>query len=431
MLAPSTERAYTPLIRQYRERRDAARALGRSTVDPRRDKQCAPAGDWQVWLLHPGRGWGKGFAASHWIRDRIRSGEARDIALVGSTARHVRQLMIENRASGLKTICPEATYYPGRAEMVWPNGAKAYICSAENADSPPLRGESFDTAWGDEVDSWGLDTTNEKAAKAWENLTLSVRLGDARMVVTSTPKPGRIVAELLKRARDDGDVVITTGSTYENEANLSPEFIVTIERRYQGTRLERQEIYGEVLAEIYGALWMPGSFQPCDVNPEQLSRVVVGVDPSGGGDEIGIVAAGAVAPEQWVVLDDWTLHGSPGMWARKAAELAEKWAADVVVAERNFGGDMVLSTLKSAASDLPVRLVTASRGKHVRAEPIALLYEQEKVSHRRGARLDLLEDEMRHMTTRGYEGEGSPNRADAAVWALTELTKPRKTWQMA
>lgn len=415
----------------------SALAIAADILDPpeledlRRDSQKPPEGDWRVWLLHPGRRWGKGFAASRWIADRVRDGTARSIALVGSTNSHVRQLMIEHPESGLLAVSSGSVYLPGRAEVHWPNGAKAFICSAENSDKPPLRGGGFDTSWADEVDSWGLDTTNRKATDAWDNLNLSMSSGDSRMVVTSTPKPGRIVSGLLERAKKDSDVTITTGSTYENAANLSPQFIVGIERRYKGTRLERQEIYGEVLAEIYGALWTPESFHYEEVDPEQLSRIVVGVDPSGGGDAIGIVAAGQITKDRWIVLNDWTLHASPKGWADKTAKLADKWNADLVVAERNYGGDMVMSTLKSADAALPVRMVTASRGKHVRAEPIALLYEQKKVAHRRDAHLDLLEDELRHMTTRGYEGDESPNRADALVWALTELSKQRKTWGIA
>ncbi len=398
--------------------------------DKRRPSQHPPAGDWRIWLLHPGRGWGKGFTAAHWIRDRVRGGLARNIALVGSTNRHVRQLMIENPLSGIVAVSPEATYYPGRSEVEWPNGARAYICSAENADSPPLRGGNFDTAWSDEIDSWGLETSARKAVIAWENLALSVRMGDARMIVTSTPKPGRVVSQLIKRANDDGDVVVTTGSTYEN-TELSEQFIATLERRYQGTRLERQEIHGEVLEEIHGALWSPDSFAYEDIDPSQLSRVVVGVDPSGGGDEIGIAAAGQIASERWAILDDWTVIGSPDTWARRTVELADRWNADLVVAERNFGGDMVLSTLKNADPSLPVRMVTASRGKHIRAEPVALLYEQGKVVHRRNAKLDLAEEELKHMTTQGYVGDGSPNRADAIVWAMTELSKPVRIWGAA
>lgn len=400
-------------------------------VDGRRENQHPPGGDWLIWLLHPGRGWGKGFTASHWIRDRVERGVARAIALVGSTVGHVRQLMIEHPESGILAVCPDAVYLPGRAEIHWPNGAIAYICSAENADKPPLRGGNFDTAWPDEVDSWGLDTSNRKAMTAWENLTLSVRKGDARMVVTSTPKPGRIVADLLKRAKTDGDVVVTTGSTYENAANLSSAFIPAIERRYKGTRLERQEIYGEVLEEVYGALWTPGSFQYAEVDRDELGRVVVGVDPSGGGDEIGIVADGEYRGG-WVCLDDWSLHGSPERWARKTAELYDKWEADLIAAERNYGGDMVESTIRAAGYNLPVKLVPASRGKHVRAEPVALLYEQERVWHRRApdARLDLLEDELRYFTTQGYEGESSPNRADAHVWAMTELALKKQKRQI-
>ncbi len=402
-------------------------------IDNRRLEQIAPDSDWRVWLLHPGRRWGKGYAASRWIVDRVRSGRGRSIGLIGSTIRSVRQLMIEHPTSGILAVDPTARFMRSDGEIHWPNGAKAYVCSAENADKPPLRGGGFDTAWGDEVDSWGEETTTKKARTAWGNLQLSMSAGDSRLVVTSTPKPGRIVSELLERARDDGDVAVTTGSTYDNAANLSPEFIAAIERRYKGTQLEKREILGIVPAAVAGALWTPDSFRHKKISRAQLSRVGVGVDPSGGGDEIGIVAGGELASESWAVLDDWTCLGSPAKWARRVAELAEKWGADFVVAEKNYGGDMVLSTLKNAASDLPVRLVTASRGKHIRAEPISLLYEQKKVHHRRGggASLELLEEELRFMTTTGYEGEGSPNRADAAVWVLTELSKPRKTWEMA
>lgn len=412
--------------------RESEERIAEVTEDTRRQKQIPPDGDWRVCLFHPGRGWGKGFAASHWIRDRIVSGEARQIALVGATSRHVRQLMIEEPDSGLLSVCPDARYYPSRAEVQWAGGAVGYICSAENADEPPLRGGNFDTVWADEVDSWGLQTTNDKAAKAWENLELSTRKGDARTVVTSTPKPGRVVASLLERARDHGDVVTVTGSTYENADNLSPQFIATIERRYKGTRLERQEIYGEVLDEVHGALWTPESFCYRKVEKDHLGRVVVGVDPSGGGNEIGIVAAGELGGD-YIVLDDWTTSGSPKVWADKAVALCRRWGADCIAAERNFGGDMVLSTIKNADDSAPVRLMNASRGKHVRAQPISLLYEQGRVWHRQengndGApALDLLEDQLRHMTMTGYEGEESPDRADAAIWALTELVEPTIT----
>ncbi|KKL05535.1 hypothetical protein LCGC14_2605090, partial [marine sediment metagenome] len=304
------------------------------------------------------------------------------------------------------------------------------LCSAENADKPPLRGGGFDTAWPDEVDSWGAETTSTKAQKAWDNLTLSMSGGDSRMAVTSTPKPGRIVAELLRRAKEHGDVEITTGSTYDNAANLSPQFIKDIELRFKGTTLERQEIYGEVLTEVHGAMWWPELFQYRSCDLDQLSRVLVGCDPSGGGDMIGIVAVGELAEveNEYIVLDDWTLHGSPATWARRTVELCERWQADHIAAERNFGGAMVESTIRSAALNAPVRLETASLGKHVRAEPTSLLYEQSKFWHREDAGLDLLEYELLHMTKRGYVGDGSPNRLDAMVWAATGLTKPRKAW---
>ena len=393
-----------------------------------REKQRAPSGDWRIWLLHPGRGWGKGFSVAHWLRDRVRAGKARSIALVGSTRGHVRQIMIEKEKSGILAVCPEAIYRRGDAEVYWPNGAKAFICSAEKADSPPLRGGDFDTAWGDEVDSWGLETSNTKAAKAWDNLTLSVRAGSAQMAVTSTPKPGRIVAALIKQAKSDETIRITTGSTYENAENLSAKFIADIERKYKGTRLERQEIYGEVLEAMYGALWGPESFQHRYIGRRDVGRVVVGVDPSGGGDMIGIVAACELCdvPDAYGVLDDWSIHGSPDTWARRTLELAAKWQADCIVAERNYGGDMVLSTLRAVDKNAPIRMVTASKGKLLRAEPISLLYDQKRVWHQRkkdrdDMGLDLLEDQFQSMTARGWEGEGSPDRLDAAVWTLTKL----------
>lgn len=396
------------------------RRVGEALIDSRRDDQNMPLGDWRVWLLHPGRGWGKGFAAAAAVGERVRLGLARHVALVGSTQAHVRDVMVENPLSGVLRLCPGARYVPSLARVEWPNGAIAHLYSAEKPDR--LRGPEHDTVWADEVDSWGLETSNRKAADAWTNIELGLRLGDSRMIVTSTPKPGRMVSELLKRARDHGDVTVTTGSTYDNAPNLSPEFIANVERRYKGTRLERQEIYGQVLEEIYGALWTPSSFRYREATPTDVGRCVVGVDPSGGGDAIGILAAGE-AGEDWIILDDWSIHGSPDLWARRTAELVAKWGADCVVAERNYGGDMVESTLRAAGGNLPVKMVTASRGKHVRAEPVSLLYDQGRVWHRRGdgAQLDLLEDELRHFTTRAYEGEGSPDRADAMVWAMTEL----------
>lgn len=402
-------------------------------LDNRRLEQIAPDSDWRVWLLHPGRRWGKGYTASRWIVDRVRQGYARSIALVGSTNTAVRQLMVEHPSSGILAVSPEARWSPGNGEITWPNGAIAYVCTAENADKPPLRGGGFDTGWADEVDSWGHDTTNKKAARAWENLTLSMSAGDSKLVVTSTPKAGRIVAELVKRANDDGDVAITTGSTYDNRANLSPQYLAMLERRYKGTSLEQRELFGIIPEGIAGALWTPDSFEHRKIKTAALLRVVIGVDPSGGSDYIGIVAAGELAPERYAVLDDYSCIGSPAKWAGRVGQLADKWAADLVVAEVNFGGDMVVSTLKSADAALPVRKVTASRGKHVRAEPVSLLYEQGKVVHRRGAdvALELVEEELRHMTPTGYEGDGSPNRADALVWALTALSKPRKTWGVA
>lgn len=399
-------------------------------VDLRRPSQHPPPGDWRVWLLHPGRGWGKGFTAAHWLRDRVYKHGAKSIALVGSSQGHARQVMVEQPESGILAICPEATYKRTAAEVHWPNGAVAYMCSAENADEPPLRGGNFDTAWADEVDSWGKETTSDKAELAWENLTLSVRKGDSRMIVTSTPKPGRVVSALLRRAKLGSDVVVTTGSTYENTA-LSPQFVESVEKLYRGTQIERQEIYGEVLDEIHGALWRLSSFQYREIEPEELARVVIGVDPSGGGDEIGIVAAGELAEveDEYAVLEDRSLLASPEEWADVVSNVYDRWGADLIVAEKNYGGDMVASTIRASGRNLPVKLVSATRGKSIRAEPISLLYDQDRVWHRRGeeVRLDILEGELMKFTRQRWEGKGSPNHADAAIWALTELALEART----
>ena len=260
----------------------------------------------------------------------------------------------------------------------------------------------------DELAAW-------QYSDAWDQLMFGLRLGeDPRAIVTTTPRPTPLVRQIAKDERTH----ITRGSTFDNAANLAPSALQALRERYEGTRLGRQELYAEILDDVEGALWTRDLVQVVKTYP-QMQRVVVGVDPSGGGDEIGIIAAGKGVDGRFYVLEDATCILSPSGWARRVAETYRKYSADRIVAERNFGGDMVESTIRTADKNLPVRMVTASRGKVVRAEPIAALYEQGKVRHNMG--LEQLEDQMMQFTLQGYVGEGSPDRVDALVWALSDL----------
>jgi len=240
-------------------------------------------------------------------------------------------------------------------------------------------------------------------------------------MVTTTPKPTKLLRFLLSDSRS----VVTRGSTFDNAANLAPSFLEAIRDRYEGTRLGRQELFAEILDDFPGALWTRGMFR--DDAPPDMARVVVGVDPSGASgaegsdaDSIGIVVAGKGVDGRFYVIEDATCSLSPEGWGRRAVDRYRAHSADKIVAERNYGGDMVASVLRTADQNAPIRLVTASRGKAVRAEPIAALYEQGRVSHASG--LDALEDQMLQMTLSGFVGEGSPDRVDALVWALTDLS---------
>ena len=298
-----------------------------------------------------------------------------------------------------------AEYNKSILQITLKNGA---IIRGFSADTPNrLRGPQFHRAWCDELAAW-------QYSDAWDQLMFGLRLGDdPRAIVTTTPRPTPLVRQIAK----DEKTYITKGSTFDNAANLASTALDALRERYEGTRLGRQELYAEILDDVEGALWTREMIQP-RAAPE-MRRVVVAVDPSGGGDEIGIVAAGQGVDGFFYVLEDATCSLSPSGWARRVGEVYDRHNADRIVAERNFGGDMVESIIKTERSSLPVKMVTASRGKAVRAEPIAALYEQSKVFHAFG--LDRLEDQMMQFTLSGYVGEGSPDRVDALVWSLTEL----------
>lgn len=380
-----------------------------------RPAQLPPTGDWRVWLVLAGRGFGKTRAGAEWVRALAEQDGTARIALVGATAHDARAVMVEGE-SGLLAIAPPGRrpqFEPSRRRLVWPSGAQALLYSAE--DPEQLRGPQHHAAWADELGKWPYGEA------VWSNLSLGLRLGTApRIVATTTPRPTPLLRALLK----DDAVAVTRGRTQDNAAHLPEAFLAAVTAAYGGTRLGRQELDGELIEDLPGALWRRDAIEQARVRlAPDLIRVVVGVDPpvSRDGDACGIVVAGLGLDGTGYVLADATVaQASPEQWARVVAACARDFAADRVVAEVNNGGELVESVLRQCAPALPYRAVRASRGKVARAEPVAALYEQGRVRHVGG--YPALEDQLCGFGPGGYEGPGrSPDRADALVWALTDL----------
>jgi phage terminase large subunit-like protein len=385
-----------------------------------RPEQLPPPGDWNGWVVCSGRGFGKTRCGAEWVRELVESGAAGRIALIAPTAADCRDVIVEGPAGILATASPwcRPEYQPALRRLSWPNGAVASTFSAEEADR--LRGPQHDAAWFDELAAFS------NPSDVWDMAMFGLRLGvRPRWLVTTTPKPVKLLRELL--AREGHDVVITRGSTFDNAANLAPSFLESIRSKYEGTRLGRQELHAELLLDVPGALWSRemldranGSWKLPD-----MQRVVVAVDPSGtrgeedSGDSIGIVVAGIGSDDKCYVLADRTCKLSPDAWGREAVRAYREFKADRIVAERNFGGAMVEHVLRTIDRNIPYREVTASRGKVQRAEPVAALYEQNRVRH--AGSFPELEDQLCAMTSDGYVGDGSPDRLDALVWAITDL----------
>ncbi len=383
-----------------------------------------PAGEsWRVWLVLGGRGAGKTRTGAEWVRAKVFDTScepARRIALVGETIADVRRIMIEG-VSGLLAINPdrerpllEAT----KNQLVWPNGAVAQLFSAANPDS--LRGPQFDCAWCDELAKW------REPERAWDMLQFALRLGAKPQVcVTTTPRPIPLVRKLV----DDSTVAVTRASTLANAAFLAPGFIAEMERRYSGSALGRQELLGEIVDERTGALWRRDWIEAHRVaGMPELQRVVVAVDPpvtaTAASDACGIVVAGLGPDRRGYVVADRSLQGrEPNQWARAALAAYHDFGADRIVAEVNQGGDMVLAVLRQIDATVPVAKVRATRGKWLRAEPIASLYAEGRVSH--AGHYPALEDEMCDFGAEGLSKGRSPDRLDALVWALTELMLSR------
>lgn len=380
-----------------------------------RPKQLPPAGAWLIWLVQAGRGFGKTRVGAEWVRSNVERGLAGRIALVGRTAADVRDTMVEEGDSSILKISPPwflPHYEPSKRRLTWPNGATATTYSSDEPDL--LRGPQHDLAWAEEVATW-------KRPETWDNLMFGLRRGlDPRCAVTTTPKPLKLIRDLM--ARVGKDVVLTRGSTYENADNLAPSFLAEILGKYAGTRLGRQEIEGELLEDAPGALWKRAWIDELRVTEApELVRVVVAIDPavtSGeDSDETGIIAAGKGVDGEGYVLTDRSCRMSPHGWATRAVVAFDEFLADRVVGEANNGGDMVESTVRTVRASIPYKKVWASRGKRVRAEPIAALYEQGRIHH--VGPLPELEDQLCTWLPEGVDW--SPDRLEALVWALTEL----------
>lgn len=377
-----------------------------------RDNQLPPEGKWVVWLLMAGRGFGKTRTGAEWVRWRVESGVAKHVAIVGETAADARDVMVEGPA-GILAISPKKSkpiYEPSKRRLTWPNGAVGSLFSADDPDQ--LRGPQHDTVWADELAKW-----RRARQETWDNIEFGLRLGiNPQACVTTTPTPNDTLREMLK----DPETVATRGSTYENLKNLAQTFIDRVVRKYEGTRIGRQELHAELLTDVEGALWTLQTLDACRIpRAPEMARIVVSVDPAttntAESDETGIVVAGLGEDRRGYVLDDRSLRATPRGWAEAAVSAYRAFAADRIVYEANQGGDMIAHTLRTVDPDVPLKAVHASRGKRTRAEPVAALYEQGRVSHV-GA-MPKLEDQM----TQWVPGEDSPDRMDAMVWAISEL----------
>lgn len=401
---------------------DQARALLHDWAFWARPTQLPPDGPWRIWLVMAGRGFGKTRTGAEWVRKSVR--RFRLVNIVGATADDARDIMIEGE-SGILAVCPadeRPAYLPSKRRLEWPNGARTLIFTADEPER--LRGKQHERLWCDEIAAWRY------GVEAWDQAMFGLRLGaDPRCVATTTPKPVSVVRDILKQAAETDEAVVTRGSSYDNTGNLSPDFFSRIIRKYEGTRLGRQELAGELLEDVEGALWTLALIDQHRVKtvPDgvSLSRVVVAVDPpiTSTGAECGIVVVARGSDKRGYVLADRSRRGSPGEWATAAVATYDEFDADAIVIETNQGGEMAVNTIRTIHRTVPIKSVHASRGKATRAEPVSSLYEQGHVSH--VGSFPALEDQMCNWVV----GEPSPDRMDALVWGATDTVvteKPRK-----
>lgn len=386
-----------------------------------RPKQLPPSWDWRTWLVLAGRGFGKSRTITEWAKAQAHAMPGSRGAIVAATAADARDVVVEGE-SGILAISPpwfKPKYEPSKRRLTWPNGTVATVFSADEPDR--LRGPQHHWAICDELAAW-------RYPDAWDMLMFGLRLGDSpQCAVATTPRPTPLIRQLL----EDPTVAVTRGSTYENRGNLAAPFLAQIIRKYEGTRLGRQELLAELLLDVPGALWTREKLEENRKRAHPpLLRIVVAIDPAASvgedSNETGIVVAGIDAKGEGYVLDDITQKSSPAGWGEAAVLAFDRHNADRIIGETNNGGDMVEHVVRTAAEKLhrdgrragpnvAFRQVRASRGKHTRAEPVAALDEQGRIHH--VGMFPELEDQL----CTWVPGEDSPDRLDARVWAFTEL----------
>ena len=380
-------------------------------LPPPRDRDGYP--DWRTWLILAGRGWGKSKTAAEATRAEVEAGRRRSIGLISPTADTARR----DQVKALLEVSPpwfRPDHEPSKRQLVWPNGAIGHVLTAEEPDR--ARGLNLDWIWADEFAAW----SNQE--ETWDTVQFALRVpgpkGDSPAgVISTTPRPSAMLRKLIA----DPLTVVTKGRTFDNAANLSAATLDYLRGRYAGTSLGRQELDAELLEEAEGALWTRTMLEttrvPVDL-ARPMARIVVAIDPSGGGAaETGIVVAGLGRDGHGYALRDASGRYTPEGWARTAVNAYQDHSADRIVAERNYGGEMVASTIRAIAPNVPVKLVNASRGKQVRAEPVVALFEQNR-AHLAGVH-PVLEDQLCQWNPLG--NDPSPDRLDALVWALTDL----------
>ena len=392
-----------------------------------RPEQIAPDGDWNIWIYLAGRGAGKTRAAAEWVREQAKYTDMgqRRFALVARTAADVRDVIVEGQ-SGIINVSPPSErplYEPSKRRLTWPNGNTATCFTADEPDS--LRGPQFTHAWGDEVAAW-RQTPDAAGMTAFDNLRVGTRLGaNPKIMITTTPKRVPLLYQLMSEAEKTKRVVISRGSTLDNSGNLSKAYLDAITGVYEGTRLAAQELYGEMLDDVEGALWTAESIEASRHRTLDLATPlrIIGVDPSvaeNPRDECGIVVCASTGDKdlyrrQAWVLEDASVLGSPDVWANKVVEMARRWGCPVV-AEVNQGGALVRNAINTIDPNVKVLEVHSKYGKSLRAEPVVLAYEQNRVHH-----IGFLA-ELESQMTSWIPGEGkSPDRVDALVHALTAL----------
>ena len=393
-----------------------ARLLRLKWINLARPKQLTPKGDWSIWLILAGRGWGKTLTGAQDMAWFALNNPDSRLAIVAPTFADGRDTCIEGE-SGLLSIMDDkiiANYNRSLGEIVLHNGSRFKTFSADTPER--LRGPQHHRVWCDELGSW-------KYTETWDQMMFGLRLGEhPKVVVTTTPKPIPLIKDLLKRK----DTYTTTGSTFENKENLAEASLSQLKEKYEGTRLGRQELYAEVLEDVEGSLWSRDMIESSMIRYNEklpsFKRIVIAVDPAvtanKRSDETGVVVCAEDFQGKYYILNDLSGKYSPDAWAKKVVEAYESYKADKVIAEVNNGGDLVERVVKTVDRNVNYKSVRATRGKFVRAEPIAALYEQKRVRHLN--RFNLLEDQLC-----SYNPEitsQSPDRLDALVWGLTELS---------